>query len=90
MRGQFRGYREETGVAADSQVETFAAVRLHIDSWRWQGVPFYIRAGKCLPVTCTEVVVRLRRPPTVFPTAAPLLELLPLPDHARARRSRSA
>jgi glucose-6-phosphate 1-dehydrogenase len=70
--GQFRGYREERGVAADSQVETFAAVRLRIDSWRWQGVPFYIRTGKCLPVTSTEVVVRLRRPPTVFPTAAPL------------------
>jgi glucose-6-phosphate 1-dehydrogenase len=70
VRGQFRGYRQEPGVAAESQVETFAAVRLHVDSWRWQGVPFYIRAGKCLPVTCTEVVVRLRRPPSVFPTAA--------------------
>ena len=70
--GQFRGYREERGVAADSRVETYAAVRLHIDSWRWQGVPFYIRTGKCLPVTSTEIVVRLRRPPTVFPTAAPL------------------
>jgi glucose-6-phosphate 1-dehydrogenase len=72
VRGQFRGYRDERGVAADSQVETYAAVRLRIDSWRWQGVPFYIRTGKCLPVTSTEVVVRLRRPPTVFPTAAPL------------------
>ena len=61
MRGQFRGYRKEKGVAPDSQVETFAALRLEIDSWRWQGVPFYIRAGKCLPVTCTEIVVRLRR-----------------------------
>jgi glucose-6-phosphate 1-dehydrogenase len=69
--GQFRGYRDEPGVAADSQVETYAAVRLHIDSWRWQGVPFYIRTGKCLPVTATEVLVRLRRPPTVFSTAAP-------------------
>ena len=49
VRGQFRGYREEPGVAADSQVETFAAVRLQIDNWRWAGVPFYIRAGKCLP-----------------------------------------
>jgi glucose-6-phosphate 1-dehydrogenase len=66
VRGQFRGYRSETGVAADSTVETFVAVRLKIDSWRWQGVPFYIRAGKSLPVTCTEVVVRLRRPPTMF------------------------
>jgi len=66
VRGQFRGYRSEKGVAADSQVETFVALRLQIDSWRWQGVPFYIRAGKCLPVTCTEVVARLRRPPTMF------------------------
>ena len=72
IRGQFRGYREEPGVAADSQVETFAAVRLRLESWRWQGVPFYIRTGKCLPVTATEVVLRLRRPPSVFPTAAPL------------------
>ena len=60
MRGQFRGYRQEPGVAPDSQVETFAALRLEIDSWRWHGVPFYIRAGKSLPVTCTEVLVRLR------------------------------
>jgi glucose-6-phosphate 1-dehydrogenase len=66
VRGQFHGYRTEKGVAPDSTVETFAALRLEIDSWRWQGVPFYIRAGKCLPVTCTEVVVRLRRPPTMF------------------------
>src|SRR6059036_1179286 len=66
VRGQFRGYRSEKGVASDSTVETFVALRLEIDSWRWQGVPFYIRAGKCLPVTCTEVVVRLRQPPTMF------------------------
>src|SRR6185503_16602000 len=66
VRGQFRGYRSEKGVAADSQVETFVALRLSIDSWRWQGVPFYIRAGKYLPVTCTEVVVRLRQPPTMY------------------------
>jgi glucose-6-phosphate 1-dehydrogenase len=63
VRGQFRGYRDEPGVAPDSQVETFAAIRLHIDSWRWEGVPFYIRAGKNLPVHVTEVVVRLRPPP---------------------------
>jgi glucose-6-phosphate 1-dehydrogenase len=63
VRGQFRGYRAEPGVAADSRVETFAAVELAIDSWRWAGVPFYIRAGKCLPVTCTEVLVELRPPP---------------------------
>jgi glucose-6-phosphate 1-dehydrogenase len=67
VRGQFRGYRKEKGVAPDSQVETFAALRLAVNSWRWQGVPFYIRAGKCLPVTCAEVAVRLRRPPTVYP-----------------------
>jgi glucose-6-phosphate 1-dehydrogenase len=66
VRGQFRGYRSEKGVAPDSTVETFVALRLQIDSWRWQGVPFYIRAGKQLPVTCTEVVVRLRQPPTMF------------------------
>lgn len=63
VRGQFRGYRDEKGVAADSQVETFAALCLHVDTWRWAGVPFYIRAGKCLPVTTTEVIVKLRRPP---------------------------
>ena len=71
VRGQFRGYRKENGVAPDSKVETFAALQLNVDSWRWQGVPFYIRAGKALPVTCTEIVVRLRRPPTVFPTCSP-------------------
>ena len=70
IRGQFRGYRTEKGVAPDSKVETFAALRLEINSWRWQGVPFYIRAGKCLPATCTEILVRLRRPPTVYPSAA--------------------
>ena len=63
VRGQFRGYRDERGVAADSQIETFAAVRLYIDTWRWAGVPFYIRAGKQMPVTATEVMVELRRPP---------------------------
>jgi glucose-6-phosphate 1-dehydrogenase len=71
VRGQFRGYRAEKGVAPSSQVETFVALRLEVSSWRWQGVPFYIRAGKSLPVTCTEIVVRLRRPPTVFPTCSP-------------------
>jgi glucose-6-phosphate 1-dehydrogenase len=63
VRGQFRGYREEKGVAPKSTVETFAAVRLHVDSWRWDGVPFFIRAGKCLPTTMTEVIVKLKRPP---------------------------
>jgi glucose-6-phosphate 1-dehydrogenase len=63
VRGQFRGYRDEQGVAPDSTVETFAALRLEVDSWRWEGVPFLIRTGKCLPVTATEVTVQLRRPP---------------------------
>ena len=63
VRGQFEGYRKEPGVAKDSTVETFAALRLHIDSWRWNGVPFYIRAGKCLPATTTEVLVHLKHPP---------------------------
>ncbi len=72
VRGQFRGYTKEKGVAPGSQVGTFVALRLRINSWRWQGVPVYIRAGKCLPVTCTEVFVRLRRPPTVVsPDALP-------------------
>jgi len=66
VRGQFRGYRQEPGVAPDSNVETFAALKLHIDSWRWRGVPFYIRAGKSLPVTCTEVQMHLRQPPTMY------------------------
>ena len=63
VRGQFEGYLEEKGVAPDSKVETFAALQLEINSWRWQGVPFYIRAGKNLPVTCLEIIGRLRRPP---------------------------
>jgi glucose-6-phosphate 1-dehydrogenase len=67
VRGQFRGYRNENGVAKDSQMETFAAVKLAINSWRWKGVPFYIRAGKNLPVTCTEIVGRFRKPPTLIP-----------------------
>jgi len=69
VRGQFRGYRDEPGVAPGSTVETFVALRLHVNSWRWQGVPFLIRAGKSLPVTRTEVVVRLRRPPEIVPGA---------------------
>ena len=63
VRGQYLGYREEKGVAAFSEVETFAAVRLHIDSWRWTDVPFLIRAGKCLAKTATEVMVRFHSPP---------------------------
>jgi glucose-6-phosphate 1-dehydrogenase len=67
VRGQFRGYRDENGVAKDSQTETFAALKLEINSWRWKGVPFYIRAGKCLPTTCTEIVAKFRKPPTLIP-----------------------
>src|SRR6516164_9257765 len=71
VRGQFRGYRDEKGVSPGSKVETYAAVRLEINSWRWQGVRFYIRAGKCLPVTCTEVIVRFHRPPPAYEGSPP-------------------
>lgn len=67
VRGQFEGYLGEKGVASNSKVETFVALQLQVNSWRWQGVPFYIRAGKCLPATCTEIVCCLRKPPTVIP-----------------------
>ncbi len=83
VRGQYVGYRDEEGVATDSQVETFAAIRLYIDSWRWAGVPFYIRAGKHLPVTVTEVMVELKRPPvTLFEDCAAAR-----PNHFRFRLS---
>jgi len=81
VRGQFRGYRDENGVAKDSQTETFAAVKLEINSWRWKGVPFYIRAGKCLPTTCTEIVAKFRKPPTLIPDSQ-LVE-----NHLRLRLS---
>src|SRR6266545_4347839 len=72
VRGQFRGYRNEPGVAKDSYMATYAALRLYVDSWRWEGVPFYVRAGKCLAKTCTEVTVELRPPPpVVFPEPRP-------------------
>lgn len=72
VRGQFRGYRDEQGVAQGSDVETFAALTLHIDTWRWSGVPFRIRAGKRLPVTVTEVLVDLKSPPlAIFDEAPP-------------------
>jgi glucose-6-phosphate 1-dehydrogenase len=81
VRGQYQGYRSEKGVAPGSQVETYAALVLHIDSWRWSGVPFYLRAGKCLPVTATEVVVELKRPPAnVFGDSGP-----EQPNHLRFR-----
>ncbi|HEY4026249.1 MAG TPA: glucose-6-phosphate dehydrogenase, partial [Candidatus Dormibacteraeota bacterium] len=72
VRGQFQGYRDEPGVAPDSDVETYAAVRLYIDNWRWQGVPFFLRSGKKLKVTATEVLVEFRSPPVaIFPGAVP-------------------
>jgi glucose-6-phosphate 1-dehydrogenase len=80
-RGQFDGYKSEPGVAPDSRTETFAALKLEIDSWRWAGVPFYIRAGKSLPVTCTEVIARLRRAPKMFANCPGV------PNHVRFRIS---
>jgi glucose-6-phosphate 1-dehydrogenase len=65
VRGQFRGYRDEPGVAKDSFMATYAALQLHVDSWRWDGVPFYVRAGKSLAKTVTEVIIELKRPPQV-------------------------
>ena len=79
IRGQFRGYRKEEGVRSDSEVETYAALRLEINSWRWKGVPFYIRAGKLMPVTATEVVVKLRQPPALY------AGLMPPPNYFRFR-----
>jgi glucose-6-phosphate 1-dehydrogenase len=81
VRGQFRGYRDENGVAKDSQTETFAAVKLEVNSWRWKGVPFYIRAGKCLPTTCTEIVGKFRKPPTL------ISDSLLVENHLRLRLS---
>ena len=81
IRGRFTGYLSEPGVAKESKTETFAALRLHIDSPRWEGVPFYIRSGKNLPVTCTEIMVRLRRAPNVYSSLAIA------PNHLRARIS---
>jgi glucose-6-phosphate 1-dehydrogenase len=70
VRGQYRGYREASGVAPDSQIETFAALRLHIDNWRWQDVPFYLRSGKQLAEKCTEIAIQFKRPP---------IQMFPLP-----------
>ncbi len=71
VRGQYRGYREASGVAPDSQTETFAALRLHIDNWRWQDVPFYLRSGKQLAEKCTEIAIKFKRPP---------IQMFPLPQ----------
>jgi glucose-6-phosphate 1-dehydrogenase len=81
IRGQFHGYRKEQGVAPDSQVETFAVMRLTVNSERWRGVPFYLRAGKNLPVTCTEIVAQLRQPLPLFP------DLTLAPNYLRLRVS---
>ena len=83
VRAQFRGYRHEDGVAPDSQVETFAAIRFYIDSDRWTGVPFYMRTGKCLPLTATEVLVDFKR------RSSPVLDDIapPLPNYFRFRLS---
>jgi glucose-6-phosphate 1-dehydrogenase len=81
VRGQFRGYLDENGVAKDSKTETFAALKLEVNSWRWKGVPFYIRAGKSLPITCTEVVAKFHKPPTLIPDSK-LVE-----NHLRLRLS---
>jgi glucose-6-phosphate 1-dehydrogenase len=83
VKGQYRGYRSEPRVAPDSKVETYVAVKLFIDNWRWAGVPFYVRAGKQLSVTCTEIFVELRRPPReVFGEVVP-----PGSGHVRMRIS---
>jgi glucose-6-phosphate 1-dehydrogenase len=81
VRGQFAGYRDENGVAKNSQTETFAALELEINSWRWKGVPFYIRAGKCLPTTSTEIVAKFRKPPSIIPDS------LLVENHVRLRLS---
>src|SRR6516225_2955021 len=81
IRGQFRGYLDEPGVKPESKTETFGAMRLFVNSWRWKGVPFFIRAGKCLPVTCTEVFARFHKPPTIIPDSQTS------PNHLRFRIS---
>src|SRR5262249_38088167 len=81
VRGQFLGYLQENGVAKNSQTETFAAVKLEVNSWRWKGVPFYIRAGKSLATTCTEILARFHKPPTLIPDS------LLVENHLRLRLS---
>jgi len=82
VRGQYRGYRNEKGVPKDSRTETFAVIRVQIDSWRWKGVPIYIRVGKNMPVTCTEIIGRFRKPPPTLTSASELRE-----NHLRLRLS---
>jgi glucose-6-phosphate 1-dehydrogenase len=99
VRGQFTGYHDEAGVASDSDVETYCAVRLFIDSWRWAGVPWYLRSGKCLPETASEVLVELKAPPQrLFDDSAPQtglanylrFRLAPNPEIALAARVKRA
>ncbi len=87
VRGQYEGYRSVAGVSPGSNVETFVAIRLHIDSWRWAGVPIYVRAGKMLPVTCTEATVEFKRPPRetfgeIVPTGSAHMRIRVSPDFA--------
>jgi glucose-6-phosphate 1-dehydrogenase len=94
VRGQFRGYHDEKGVAKDSSVETFAAARLHVDSWRWAGVPFLVRTGKRLPITATEILVEFRRPPQIVfdeprPGDANAVRFVLSPDVAIGLRARA-
>jgi glucose-6-phosphate 1-dehydrogenase len=97
VRGQFRGYRDEPGVAKDSYMATYAALQLHVDSWRWDGVPFYVRAGKALAKTVTEVIIELKKPPqVVFAERAPVrgnyvrLRVSPMVQIAIGARSKRA
>jgi len=97
VRGQFKGYRDEPGVAKDSYMATYAALQLHVDSWRWDGVPFYVRAGKSLAKTVTEVMIELKKPPqVVFHEAVPLrgnyvrLRLSPAVEIAVGARTKQA
>jgi glucose-6-phosphate 1-dehydrogenase len=99
VRGQFTGYRDESGVAKDSDVETFCALRLFIDSWRWAGVPWYVRSGKCLAETASEVFVELQPPPQrLFDDSSPAdgranylrFRIAPNPEIALAARVKRA
>jgi glucose-6-phosphate 1-dehydrogenase len=97
VRGQFKGYRDEPGVAKDSYMATYAALQLHVDSWRWDGVPFYVRAGKSLAKTVTEVMIELKKPPqVVFHEATPIrgnyvrLRLSPAVEIAVGARTKQA
>jgi glucose-6-phosphate 1-dehydrogenase len=97
VRGQFKGYRDEPGVAKDSYMATYAALQLHVDSWRWDGVPFYVRAGKSLAKTVTEVMIELKKPPqVVFHEPTPLrgnyvrLRVSPVVEIAVGARTKQA